>query len=134
MRSAYVIVVLAAAAAHSASGCGAPDMHPGAACGSCHAEGGDGPRLGAAGTVYSSASADDGIEDANVLVVDAEGRSESMVSHASGNFFTKTALVPPLQVTVTKGSDSVSMPDAPSGNCNSCHTRKSAPSPGRVHP
>jgi hypothetical protein len=48
-----------------------------------------------------------------------------------GNFFTTTSLTPPLQVTVSKDGASASMSDAPSGDCNSCHT--SGAKTGRVH-
>ncbi len=96
-------------------------MNPGKACVSCH-DGGRAPAFAVAGTVYATVGAfGSGLEGAAIEVVDATGTSVSLRSNAVGNFYTRAALVPPLQISISSGAASASMPDAPSGNCNSCH-------------
>jgi hypothetical protein len=118
------------------AGCGSPpgDMHPGEDCGSCHT-GDRAPRFGVAGTAYADpgASNDNGTSGVTVFVTDANGQAAVLESNDVGNFYTPAALTPPLQVTVTRNGSSVSMADAPSGFCNSCHTAGSAVAPGHVY-
>jgi hypothetical protein len=118
------------------AGCGSPpgDMHPGDDCGACHT-GAKAPRFGIAGTAYADpgASNDQGTSGVTVSVTDSNGQAATLESNDVGNFYTKAALTPPLQVTVTRNGSSVSMADAPSGFCNSCHTPGSAVAPGHVY-
>jgi len=121
-------------------GCVPAEMHPGDSCGSCHSakaesktRWGDAVAFGAAGTVYSSpnARARAGLAGATIDITDAAGDSVSLQANDVGNFYTTKNLTPPLQVTVSKSGATASMTNAPSGDCNSCHT--SGAKEGRVH-
>lgn len=109
-------------------------MDPGSRCGSCHVAG-KAPAFGAAGTLYpdANASARRGLEGATVQIADRDGQVVSLVTNGAGNFYTRSSLTPPLQVTISKDGASASMRDAPSGDCNSCHVPGAASAPGRVH-
>jgi len=110
------------------------EMDPGKDCGSCHA-GRIARRFGASGTVYfgPTAGARDGAEGVTIDITDSAGTKVSLESNGVGNFSTRTPLVPPLQVTISRGGVSRTMADAPSGNCNSCHAAPPARGPGRVY-
>lgn len=117
-RSPLHLLVLLLALA----GCEVGDMHPGAVCGSCHKPG-DAPVFGAAGTVYLGPTASGGLSGATVDITDARGVQVALESNEAGNFYTPLALAPPLRVTLSQNGASASTV-APSGDCNSCHSRK----------
>jgi hypothetical protein len=127
------IILLFIGLALNGTGCFA-EMDPGKSCGSCH-NGQKAPRFGAAGTIYSSptANAGEGRAGVTIDITDSTGKSVSLQSNDVGNFYTKAGLTPPLHVTVTRGDATRSMADAPSGDCNSCHTTPAASAPGRVY-
>ena len=115
MKSLLVFLVLS-------GGCALAEMDPGDSCASCH-NGRKAPAFGAAGTVYAGrvAGKHDGIPDVAIDITDSSGRSVSLASNAAGNFFTREALTPPLQVTLTRAGGAKVSSVAPSGDCNSCH-------------
>jgi hypothetical protein len=117
-------------AATTMAGCGGPAMMPGSRCGSCH-DGDEAPKFGTSGTLYDSVRDGTAYEGATVTVTAADGHRAILKTVHGGNFYTKTALTLPLQVTVSRNGVSRSMNDAPSGDCNSCHT--DGTSPGRIH-
>jgi len=102
-------------------------MDPGSDCGSCHVSG-HGPVFGAAGTLYANGN---GLAGATVEITDSDGQVVPLASNDVGNFYTPTSLTPPLQVIVSKNGVTASMPNAASGDCNSCH--RSDGEPGRIH-
>jgi len=126
MKSALLFATLAVALV----GCQYSEMHPGDACGRCH--GGEAPRFGAAGTLYSDPWDGEAVEGATIDVIDADGRTASMRSNDVGNFYTDTPIRPPFQIKVWKGTQLASMHNAMSGDCNRCHSGKSD-GPGRIH-
>lgn len=99
--------------------CGGSDatMRPGENCLACHGN------FRAAGTVYASVSAGpcEGIPGATVRITDSQPTVVTRTTNSAGNFFVTQALVPPLQIVVTAGGQTVQMASAPSGACNSCH-------------
>ena len=128
---------------------GSPLMQPGEACITCHGKG-DGPKLAFGGTVYptghepsqcNGADGSKGAQGAEVVVVDATGKSVTAAVNSAGNFFLKgSTLAPPLKVKVVfMGKERRMITPAPSGDCNSCHTQAgnttvtgSLKAPGRI--
>jgi hypothetical protein len=112
---------------------GSPLMEPGAACIACHRQVEAAPRYTLAGTVYPSAheptrcfGADGtgGAQGAQVVVVDAAGKTFTLGINAAGNFFQSAAVTPPLRAKVVfMGRERVMIGMVPTGDCNSCHTQ-----------
>lgn len=105
-----------------------PTMRPGEQCLSCHRSDGQASRVPwtAAGTVFRSATstADEGVEGATVEIVDATGKIERLTTNSVGNFYTRTPLTKPLQMSITYQGKTAKMPrplDA-EGACNACHS------------
>jgi len=99
-------------------------MNPGEDCLSCHGDGAK-RRWYAAGTVYAdpNAKAEEGIQGAEVVITDKNGRQISLKTNGAGNFYTAETLVFPARIEVRRGGKVIQMPeDAPQGGCNSCHT------------
>lgn len=100
-----------------------PMMEPGRDCGECHG-GGDERGWSVSGTVYArpDAAEGDGVQDARVLVTDANGRRLTLTSNQAGNFYTAEKLVFPLTVAVERGGEREAMEAAvQDGSCNRCH-------------
>jgi hypothetical protein len=78
------------------------------------------------GTVYPDqrSAANEGLEGVTVTIVDSAQQTLTMTSNKVGNFFIKTPIVWPADVTFTLGARSSNMIGAPSGACGSCHTAK----------
>jgi hypothetical protein len=109
-----------------------PDMQPGSDCMACHT-GGDAPRFTAAGTVFAGGSSTAGVGGATVTITPASGPAVTLVTRASGNFYTSAALTPPLTISVTDGTNTnVMNAGASSGACGSCHKPAGAAA-ARVH-
>jgi aspartate aminotransferase-like enzyme len=101
-------------------------MNPGRACLSCHASG-QSPKITAGGTIYSSSSGGTAVSGATVTIVDSTGKTVTVVTGTSGNFYTTTAITFPATVQVSKCPNIATMPTtASSGDCNSCHGSSSA--------
>jgi len=124
----------------SIAGCEpAERMRPGESCGSCHTRSArpnvlaeNAPVFGAAGTVYPDKQADKGLAGATVHVVDDDGKQVSMTTNDVGNFYTTTALKPPLRVRITSNGQTIAAANGmASGDCNNCHTPSSYQ--GRLH-
>jgi hypothetical protein len=110
-----------AAAAFLVLGCGGdgeggPTMRPGDNCLGCHS-GGE-AAFGAAGTVFTAAGA--GAAGLTVTLVDSVSTQASTTTNSAGNFYFEESLVAPFQVSITDGTSTATMADAP-GGCNSCH-------------
>jgi len=122
---------------------GSRSMRPGGTCIDCHDSGPkDGPPFALAGTVYPSAHEPDdcnGIDassPAEVIVVDAEGRTFTMSVNSVGNFYyeTENAFAFPYRAKVVRdGRERVMVDEQTSGDCNACHTESGAEdAPGRI--
>jgi hypothetical protein len=114
-----------------------PQMHPGAACISCHTSSGEAPRFNIAGTVYPTGHEPtdcNGATAGAVEVTDARGTVTVLTVNAAGNFFSTAAFVSPIHVAVVKNGVRRAMSGSPpSGDCNSCHTETGASmAPGRI--
>jgi mono/diheme cytochrome c family protein len=114
-------------------------MGPGQACIACHANSGEAPTFGIAGTVFDAPHMQDdcpGSGAATVTVTGAGGKTASKVTNSAGNFFFAPSEVPgkPYYVTVTRGGKVNAMVASPSsGDCNTCHTAAGANNaPGRI--
>lgn len=133
MTRAVVLLALAGALAACVPE-GSPLMRPGQDCLACHV--GENRPWTVAGTIYAAPDADEnaGLEGAEVLVTDANGRELTMRTNPAGNFFTREALAAPYRVEVQYGETRMAMSHPPaSGSCNSCHVPGStAGAPGRV--
>jgi hypothetical protein len=127
-----------AAAPHCTSGVmwtggtsGSGLMQPGEACNACHSRSGEAPIFGFAGTIYPSGHEPSqcdggGAAAAQVVVVDATGRSLSAQVNAAGNFYAggRTGLTPPLKAKVVMaGRERLMLGAVTSGDCNTCHTQ-----------
>lgn len=102
-----------------------PTMQPGQDCQACHNQGKASPSWTVAGTVFTNV--DDpvgaGVEGAQITVTGADGRSVTMRSNGSGNFYTRERPAFPLSVRVEKtGIVRVMSTPVPDGACNRCHT------------
>jgi hypothetical protein len=104
-----------------------PLMTPGQDCmrAGCHAPSGGGAHpFSIAGTVYAGVSLPDenGVEGADVHVVDATGHTSDLQTNAAGNFYSRDDLNYPLTVSVQLGSSTRHMePSVSDGGCNRCH-------------
>ena len=109
---------------------GSPTMRPGEDCTHCHGN------FTVAGSVFPTANAatNQGVAGVVVTLVDANGKSIALTSNSAGNFYTSEAVQFPADVTVVTGTTTQTMPAAPNGSCNSCHTLPpQSNAPGRVH-
>jgi hypothetical protein len=110
-------------------------MKPGEKCITCHADDG-GPTLEAAGTVYETLHEPDdchGIGDLEVLIVDADGKTEVLTTNAAGNFLRWTSFPKPYRAMVVRGTRVREMQTAQTDtDCNGCHTESGAGAPGRI--
>jgi len=110
-------------------------MRPGEACVSCHARGGEAPKLAFGGTVYPSAHEPDRCNGADgtasaagaqVVVIDAAGMTFMANVNSAGNFYatTRVAVMPPLKAKVVfNGRERIMIGAVPNGDCNACHTQ-----------
>lgn len=118
---------------------GTPDMEPGHACITCHAQQG-GPSFNIGGTVYPTGHEPDdcngsGSAGAVVTVTDRNGVTASFTaSSVSGNFHGTASLAFPITARVTfQGKTRFMGTAVATGDCNSCHTQTGASSaPGRI--
>jgi hypothetical protein len=122
MRAAILSLVLGGAA------CGipahGPTMEAGADCLECHNRGEGEPSFTVAGTLYRepTAAAGDGVKSARIHLLGADGRSVTVRSNQSGNFYTRERLAFPLLVVVEGGGLAAGMSSpVPEGGCNACH-------------
>ncbi len=112
-----------------------PTMRPGEDCLRCHGGspyGDQGQEVrpatawSLAGTVYATedASADAGVEGADVQVTDASGFAFTLHTNLAGNFYSAESVKFPLQVCVSRhGSVQCMEGPAPNGACNHCHAQ-----------
>lgn len=115
---------------------GSEFMNPGRACNTCHVQRG-GPNYQVSGTVYPTAHEPDdcnGVNDANIVITDANGVVKKIGVNSAGNFFTSEPIAAPFRVTVTRGGKERPMASAVTiADCNSCHTTAGVNgAPGRV--
>jgi hypothetical protein len=123
-----------------------PEMLPGHACTSCHAQSnaasgeGDAPIFAFAGTLFPSPHEPDDCvgsasEGATVTITGADGMTFSATANTSGNFFLETnALELPFtaQVAFEGRRRRMAVPQSV-GDCNECHTvRGNDGAPGRI--
>lgn len=116
-----------------------PLMHPGRACFTCHADRGEGPRSGVAGTVYTLGHEPDdcnGYEGATVEILGDDGVTTTYTTNNAGNFVSsfRDRIVFPITARVIVGDEVREMvTPQDSGDCNACHTRKGDEgAPGRI--
>jgi hypothetical protein len=125
-----------------------PLMQPGEACIACHSKpGSEAPKLAFGGTVYPtghepSQCNGSATQGAQVVLVDAAGKSYTATTNTAGNFFLKanTTLTPPIKAKVVfMGKERLMIGAVPNGDCNSCHTQAgtttvmgSLKAPGRI--
>ena len=116
------------------------NMLPGADCLACHTQGNmpkeDEPDkwYTVGGTVFTDVFGTDGESGATVIVTDSEGTEVTLTSSSAGNFYSRTALVPPLSAEVHVGGEIKQMASTVStGACNSCHKCDGAAG-GKLHP
>jgi hypothetical protein len=116
-----------------------PLMRPGHNCLSCHREGSDtgAPVWSAAGTVFAHPDSriDGGLEGVTVILTDAEGHEERLVTNAAGNFWTARPLADPFTAALEYEDQRIEMPEPPpAGSCNACHALPPiAGAPGRIY-
>jgi len=123
-----------------------PEMGPGRACVSCHADSNaatgenDAPIFAFAGTIYPTAHeptdcvapASDGAE---IEITDAAGRVFEEVANRSGNFYDDPQQFSyPYRAKLRfQGRERVMLSSQVIGDCNSCHTESGAEAaPGRI--
>jgi len=128
---------------------GAPIMHPGMACITCHRNVRDdgvsavvpkddnAPQFRIAGTVYPTGHEPNdcnGAMTGTVEVTDASGKITNLMVNTVGNFFTTTAIPFPIHVAlVANGKRRTMVMSPPTGDCNSCHTQDGFNgAPGRI--
>ncbi|RME28292.1 MAG: hypothetical protein D6798_02720 [Deltaproteobacteria bacterium] len=117
------------------------NMLPGADCLACHQQGlmpggEDEPNkwYTVAGTVFTDLQGTDGESGAIIRVTDSVGTTVEMTSSSAGNFYSRTALTPPLSAEVEVGGSVQAMATpVDTGACNSCH-RCDGPAGGKLHP
>jgi|SRR6266511_4279406 len=92
----------------------------GESCGDCHSSG----RLKwtVAGTLYDAVGGTTGVAGATIHVTDSKGVKVTILTANNGNFWTTTALTPPLRVSGSLCPNSAAMSSDATGFCNSCHT------------
>ena len=109
-------------------GQGGGDMLPGTDCLECHVAGGDAPHLPltVGGTAFTGPDCPEGIADATVTLVDADGTTVELTSSELGNFWTSEELVFPLEASIDVGGV-VTVMETPvtSGACALCHAEGS---------
>ena len=118
---------------------GSPDMNPGRPCIACHTTN-RGPALTIGGTVYPTAHEPDlcnganGTNGARVIIVGADGQTQTLTPGAAGNFNSRTRVVAPYRASVTyMGRERAMTATQTSGDCNGCHTQNGTNSaPGRI--
>jgi hypothetical protein len=116
-----------------------PLHRPGQPCLLCHdPTGGRHPEFSVAGTVYALADGDTPLNQIEVRMIDASGRSFTALTNCAGNFsvspFEYTPHYP-LWVTLAAEGQTIDMesPVYRDGSCASCHTDPKGPSSaGRV--
>jgi hypothetical protein len=123
-----------------------PEMGPGRACISCHADSnftsgeGDAPIFAFAGTIYPSAHEPEdcvatGAQGAHVEITDAMGRVFDEAANASGNFYANPpAFAYPYRAKIRyQGREREMLSAQMIGDCNGCHTQKGdTGAPGRI--
>src|SRR5260370_14677779 len=93
----------------------------GKACMPCHA-GGGAPTFTAAGTLYDALTGGNAVAGATVQLVDATGKTVSIVTSTNGNFYTSTPLTLPVTARASGCPNNQPMiSKVTDGNCNSCH-------------
>jgi hypothetical protein len=119
-----------------------PLHRPGQPCLLCHSsEGGVGPAMSVAGTVYQKADRDIPAEGAAVEITDASGVARTVWSNCAGNFYvTVSDWQPlfPLRAQVSSGGIVAAIPMESKigrdGSCSSCHQAEPGPtSAGRIY-
>lgn len=132
-----------AALAAALAGCdpvNKPTMNPGQDCMTCHVEGGAASSLPwtAAGTVFERYDSPDtgGVQGVHVLITDALGKSLTLTTNATGNFYTAEPLTQPLTVAIEYNGTDAGMFTQPTADmiygqgqhpasmgigCNGCH-------------
>jgi hypothetical protein len=120
---------------------GSGNMNPGMACNGCHvSSGGEAPRFSIAGTVYPTVHEPDLCNGAprsagvQVVITGSDGRTLTLSTNASGNFYSETSVKTPYSAKVVTATGERAMTAMQtSGDCNSCHTQAGANSaPGRI--
>jgi hypothetical protein len=118
---------------------GSPDMNPGRACITCHTTN-RGPTLTIGGTIYPTAHEPDlcnganGTNGARVIIVGADGQTQTLTPGTSGNFNSRTRVTTPYRASVTyMGRERAMTATQTSGDCNACHTQNGTNgAPGRI--
>lgn len=120
---------------------GSANMNPGVACIACHQTSREAPTLTLAGTVYPTAhepdlcfGADGSSDGAKVVIVGADGRSQTLTPTSTGNFSSSAAVALPYQAKVVyMGRERAMVAAQTTGDCNGCHTQTGASgAPGRI--
>ncbi len=123
---------------------GSRSMRPGGECIDCHDNGPkDGPPFALAGTVYPSAHEPNDCDGANgtstsaeVIVIDANGKTFTMAVNPVGNFYYETEepfAFPYRAKVVSEGRERLMAGEQTTGDCNGCHTESGAEdAPGRI--
>ena len=116
--------------------------HPGGMCIQCHTSMARGPVFSFAGTLYPSAHEPDdcyGADGLNgsemhILVTDATGATQDVLTDQSGNFWSQTAVTFPITAVVSHDGRTRAMTThAPTGDRNACHTESGqTAAPGRI--
>lgn len=106
-----------------------PTMRPGENCKSCHG-------FSVAGTVFgdAGAAASEGIENASIILKDADGVSLTLTSNSAGNFYSNKSLKFPLVAQITRNGVTKTMTQGvTSGGCATCHASPpGSGAPGRL--
>lgn len=120
---------------------GSEFMHPGRDCIKCHTERGEGRDFVLAGTVQQTLTEADecaGVEGVQVEITDANKKTYTLTTNASGNFFLErgkaSGFTFPFTARVTNQGRVNEMTTAQStGQCASCHTPEGLnDAPGRI--
>ncbi len=119
---------------------GSPNMNPGVACIACHKTSSEAPVFTLAGTVYPTAHEPDlcdganGSNGAQIVIVGADGRTQTLTPGAAGNFFSSDPVALPYQAKVVyMGRERAMATAQTTGDCNGCHTQNGASgAPGRI--
>ncbi len=101
----------------------------GNACLSCHT-GAGAPKWTVAGTLYADSAGSAPVAGATVTLVDAMGKTVTIVTASNGNFWTSTAMTLPVHPKVSKCPSSAAMTGIAGGDCNGCHANGA--SQGRI--
>ncbi len=106
-----------------------PLHRPGQPCVLCHSAGGGAGAFSVAGTIYRDQrrATKVPVDRAEVLLLDAEGRTHRAPTNCAGNFFVRAAdwrPTYPMWVTVRYGDEAIEMesPVHHDGSCAVCHT------------